>query len=104
MQIYADILGKPLKVSASEQTCALGAAIFGAVASGRVTLADAQANCCQVRDHVYEPIPENQAIYERLYALYRTLHDAFGTSGCDGKLDRVMKEVIAIRAESRSSS
>ena len=104
MQIYADILGKPLKVSASEQTCALGAAIFGAVASGRVTLAEAQANCCQVRDRVYEPIPENQAIYERLYALYRTLHDAFGTSGWDGKLDRVMKEVIAIRAESRSSS
>jgi sugar (pentulose or hexulose) kinase len=29
MQIYADIIGKPMKVSQSEQTCALGAAIFG---------------------------------------------------------------------------
>ena len=28
MQIYADIIGKPMKVSQSEQTCALGAAIF----------------------------------------------------------------------------
>ena len=104
MQIYADILGKPLKVSASEQTCALGAALFGAAASGRLTLEDAQAKCCQVRERVYEPISENQVIYERLYALYRTLHDAFGTSGWDGRLDRVMKDLIAIRAETRLSS
>jgi L-ribulokinase len=104
MQIYADILGKPLKVSASEQTCALGAALFGAAASGRLTLEDAQANCCQVRDRIYEPISENQAVYERLYALYRTLHDAFGTNEWDGKLNHVMKEVVAIRAETRSSS
>ena len=57
-----------------------------------------------LRDRIYEPISENQAVYERLYTLYRTLHDAFGTSDWDGKLDRVMKEVIAIRAETRSSS
>ncbi|MCE9519042.1 MAG: ribulokinase, partial [Verrucomicrobia bacterium] len=34
MQIYADIIGRPMKVSRSEQTCALGAAIFGAAAGG----------------------------------------------------------------------
>ena len=35
MQIYADVIGRPMKVSRSSQTCALGAAIAGAVAAGR---------------------------------------------------------------------
>ncbi len=35
MQIYADVTGRPMKVSRSEQTPALGAAIFGAVAAGK---------------------------------------------------------------------
>lgn len=104
MQIYADIIGRPLKVAASDQTCALGAAIFGAVASGEIGLAEAQAKVCRMRDRVYEPVPENQAIYARLYALYRTLHDAFGTANWSGRLDQVMKDLIALRQEQRGRS
>ena len=101
MQIYADILGKPLKVAASDQTCALGAALFGAAASGSIELSVAQANCAKVRETVYEPIPENQAIYEELYTIYRTLHDAFGTADWNGQLANVMKDLIAIRERQR---
>ncbi len=101
MQIYADIIGKPLKVAASDQTCALGAALFGAAASGRISLADAQSKVCKVRDQVYHPIPENQAVYERLYALYRQAHDAFGNVETGANLGNIMKDLIALRQQAR---
>jgi L-ribulokinase len=102
MQIYADILGRPLQVAASEQTCALGAAFFGAVCGGSVALEEVQRNCCRMREVEYRPIPENEAVYREIYALYRTLHDAFGVSGWQGRLDHVMKELIAIRQRQRA--
>jgi L-ribulokinase len=98
MQCYADIIGKPMKVSQSEQTCALGAAIFGAAAAGAGTLADLQTKVTAVREKVYHPIPENQSVYAELYALYRTLHDAFGTAEWSGKINHVMKQLLDIRA------
>ena len=101
MQIYADILGRPLKVAASEQTCALGAAIFGAVSGGTVTIPEVQQACCRMRDVMYVPITENQAVYKEIYALYRTLHDAFGLPSWSGSLATVMKELIAIRQRQR---
>ncbi len=103
MQIYADILGKTLKVAASEQTCALGAAIFGAVASGQISIAEAQNSCCRMRERVYEPIPENQTIYAEMYSLYQTLHDAFGTGEWSGEIDQVMKSLIEMRERQRKS-
>ncbi len=98
MQIYADVIGKPMKVSQSEQTCALGAAIFGAAAAGVDSIANLQSQVTAVRDTVYHPIPENQAIYAELYTLYRDLHDAFGTAGWSGSLHPVMKRLLEIRA------
>lgn len=98
MQIYADVIGKPMKVSQSEQTCALGAAIFGATAAGVDTLANVQSKVTATREKVFHPIPENQAVYAELYVLYRTLHDAFGTTDFSGKVNRVMKDLLDIRA------
>lgn len=106
MQIYADVLGRPMKVSRSEQTCALGAAIFGAMAAGAVesgfdSVPDAQRALCRVRDTIYEPDRRRHAGYGRLYGLYRQLHDAFGTATWSGRVNHVMKELIAIREEQR---
>ena len=50
---------------------------------------------------VYDPIPQNAAVYARLYPLYRKLHDAFGNTGQTGSLANVMKDLIALRNEVR---
>ena len=83
-----------------------GAAIFGAVAAGKAmggfaTVEDAQAALCRVREEVFSPIPENQAVYAQLYTLYRELHDAFGTAEWSGQLTTVMKDLIALREKQR---
>lgn len=106
MQIYADVIGRPMKVSRSEQTCALGAAIFGAMAAGAVecgfdSIQDAQRVLCRVRDTVYEPDRRHHSTYARLYSLYRQMHDSFGTTQWSGRVSHVMKELIAIREEQR---
>jgi L-ribulokinase len=97
MQIYADIIGKPMKVSRSEQTCALGAAIFGAAAAGAGSVADIQSRVTAMREKMYKPNPDNHRIYTTLYALYRKLHDAFGTKEWSGQINDVMKELLEIR-------
>ncbi|MEM9280301.1 MAG: ribulokinase [Verrucomicrobiota bacterium] len=104
MQIYADIIGRPLSVAASDQTCALGAAVFGAVAAGAGSIAQLQSKVCRVRDRIFEPNPENQQIYADLYRLYSDLYHAFGTSSWSGKLDHVMKQVIDIRDRQRKAT
>ncbi|MBT8037121.1 MAG: ribulokinase [Verrucomicrobiae bacterium] len=103
MQIYADVLGRPMKVSRSEQTCAMGAAIFGAVASGYASLTKLQKVVVEYTETIYQPDPSNQSVYAQLYELYKTLHDAFGKTGWSGSLDHVMKDLIAIRENQRTS-
>jgi L-ribulokinase len=102
MQIYADILDMPMAVAASDQTCALGAALFGAVAAGAFADAEsAQAKLCGVRERVFKPDPESAAVYAELYALYRQLHDGFGTASWSGGMGNVMKALIALREKQR---
>jgi len=103
MQILADVFNKPMKVSRSAQTCALGAAIFGALVGGAYSdTLDAQKAMTGVKEKVYTPIPENVAVYAELYKLYVKLHDAFGTKGYTEPLYGVMKELLAIRTKQRS--
>jgi len=102
MQIYADVTGRPMKVSRSAQTCALGAAIAGSVVAGaHRDYASAQKAMTGLKPRVFEPDPKAHAVYQRLYPLYRRLHDALGTTEWTGNLADVMKELIKIRAEAR---
>ena len=98
MQVYADVTGRPMKVSRSAQTCALGSAIAGAfVARAHKSYAKAQKAMTGLRPKIYKPDPKAHAIYKEIYALYKTLHDAFGTREWNGNLFDVMKKLIEIR-------
>jgi L-ribulokinase len=98
MQIYADVIGVPLKISASKQTPALGSAMFGAVVAGKAAggydnIVDAAKAMAAVKDVVYKPIAANQKVYEKLYQEYVILHDYFGRGANDA-----MKRLKAIKA------
>ena len=102
MQIYADIMGRPIAISRSTQTAALGAAIAGAVAAGAfASFAEATDTMTALRPQVFHPNPESRRTYDRLYALYRRVHDAFGVRGTHDDLSGVMKTLLAIRDEVR---
>ncbi len=102
MQIYSDVLNRPMQVAAGEQTCAMGAAIFGAVASGGYDVATLQQTCCRFLDKTYQPIPENVAAYEELFALYQQLHDSFGRAEAEPvSLFPAMKKLIELRDRQR---
>ena len=99
MQIYADITGREFKVAASKQAGALGSAMFGAVAAGKAaggydTIFEAAQHMAHLKDEVFRPIPENQAVYDKLYAEYKILHDYFGRGDND-----VMKRLKRVKAE-----
>jgi L-ribulokinase len=101
MQIYADVTGLPIRVSASSQTPALGSAMFGAVAAGKAaggydSIYDAAKVMAHLKPEIYTPIPENQTVYDKLYAEYILLHDYFGRGEND-----VMKRLKAIKINTR---
>jgi L-ribulokinase len=102
MQIYADVTGKTYRLSASDQTPALGSAMFGAVAAGLAaggyaTIGDASRAMARLKDQAYQPIPSNAATYDVLYAEYLRLHDYFGRGGND-----VMKTLRGLRARAKA--
>ena len=74
MQILADVLNFPIRIIKSEQTCALGAAMAAAVASGIYkTFLEAQNAMGSGFQKEYLPIPENVKKYMELYEQYGTL-------------------------------
>lgn len=103
-QIYADVLGRKIRISGSPQTCALGAAIFGSIVGGaHKSVKSAQKAMVTFKEKVYEPRRAERAVYNELFALYRVLHDAMGdVGGVDAaKIGRVMPELLAIQERAR---
>ncbi len=95
MQIYADVTGRTIKISGSDEAAALGSAMFGAVASGYFKdIRDAAKVMAKVKDEIYTPIYENTVVYNKLYSEYKALHDYFGKGE-----NNVMKRLMAIKNE-----
>ncbi|MGI9544569.1 MAG: FGGY-family carbohydrate kinase, partial [Cyclobacteriaceae bacterium] len=74
MQTMADVLNRPIKIAKSEQTCALGAAMFAATAAGLYqNVAEAKDNMGGGFDTTYEPRQENITKYQQLYHRFAAL-------------------------------
>ncbi len=83
MQIYADVMNLPVRVAASNQAVALGAAILGAVAAGAAaggfaTVSEAIRKMTRSPAHTYRPDPRAVRVYAELFRVYRECHDFFG--------------------------
>ncbi|MEL0455866.1 ribulokinase [Flavobacteriaceae bacterium SZ-1-7] len=74
MQMMADVLNMPIKVVKSEQACALGAAVFGAVAANNYKdTFEAMENMASPFETVYEPNQANVPVYQKVYERYSEL-------------------------------
>ncbi len=79
MQIYADVLRRPLSVIGSDQGPALGSAIHAAVAAGAYPDVPAAAEVMgRLERDAYWPAADRADVYDELYAEYVRLHDYFG--------------------------
>jgi L-ribulokinase len=71
MQIMSDILGRPIRIVRSEQTCALGAAMFAATAAGvYANVEEAMDAMGRGFDQTYNPDPESHKLYDPVYKQY----------------------------------
>ncbi len=94
MQIYADVLNRPISLLESSQGPALGSAIHAAVAAGiHADIGQAAARMGKRRDRVYVPDRGHAEAYDRLYAVYARLHDYFGRDSRE-----LMRQLQEIRA------
>lgn len=110
VQVYADVCRRPVRIASSPNASALGAAILGIAAAvdgeksvpgeadkvhvGYKDACEAAAKLGKIDEKVYQPDAQNAAVYDRLYAEYKILHEYFGKGAND-----VMKRLNAVREE-----
>lgn len=100
MQIYADVIGLPLRTISSAQAPALGSAIHAAVAAGAYSDVQGASDAMGAEPaDVYEPIPENVAAYNALFEEYTSLHDYFGRGANEvmHRLKAIQKRALSAR-------
>jgi L-ribulokinase len=103
MQVYADVTGCTLRVAGSGQACALGSAISAAVAArAHPDFRSAQRRMASLGKASYRPDPARRRAYNRIYALYRTLHDGFGGVRRRTPQSAGMKELLDLQERARS--
>ncbi|MFP7334246.1 ribulokinase [Shouchella clausii] len=104
MQIYADVTNLEIKVAASKQTPALGAAMFASVAAGHEaggyeTIFAAAEKMAHTKARSFKPNRENVRLYQALYEEYSKLHDYFGRGEND-----VMKTLKQLRSRAKGGA
>ncbi len=83
LQVYADVVGLPVRVAVSRQAVALGSAILGAVAAGFAGggydhMPEAVKKMTRKPRRRFDPNPATAAAYVELFEIYKQCHDYFG--------------------------
>jgi L-ribulokinase len=74
MQVMANVLNMPIRVHKSEQTCAIGAAMFAATAAGIYEKVEgAMVAMGQGFEKTYEPQKDKVGYYQERYKMYEVL-------------------------------
>jgi L-ribulokinase len=106
LQLLADVTGRPIVRVNAPEVCALGAAIFGAVAAEPVAAAASirgnmsrAIGAMAARDRrTIQPRPGETKLYDVLYRRWERLHDHFGHfAKADGGGDDVMRFLRELR-------
>jgi L-ribulokinase len=97
MQIYADITNREIKMPASGQTAALGAAMYASVAAGAQRggydhISEAARAMSRTTPESYRPNSDYARVYSLLYKRFKELYEYFGEK------NDVMKQLRALRA------
>ena len=103
MQIFADVTGRKIKLSARPHTPAFGSAMFGAVAAGRAnggynSIFEAVEHMAYLKEDYYSPDPESHKIYQQIFSEYDRLHDYFGR-GENDVMKRLKKIKLKVKGE-----
>jgi L-ribulokinase len=97
-QVYANVLGRPVLVP-SKKVTSLGSAIFAFLAAGTFpSIEEAQQGICPSHI-VYQPQPEAQRVYDKLYPLYKRLYFDFGRPEAGTAFGDVLPTLIRIASE-----
>ena len=84
MQLFADTSGRPVRVPASDEIPARGAALFGALAAGVfLDIREAIAATRPSAGRTYVPNADASPTYERLYQIYRRFYALLGNTHAD---------------------
>ncbi len=73
LQILSDVLGRELTLPENSEGAAFGAAVLGFISTGRLSSIRETAGLVKAKRR-YTPIPENEAVYQQLFAIFEKLY------------------------------
>ncbi|MBR6647688.1 MAG: ribulokinase [Clostridia bacterium] len=90
MQIYADVTGREIYLSGTNQGCAYGSAVLGAVNErGYKDLKEASQNMKKIKELSYKPNMENKEKYDSLFESYKKISKFFAENGMMEELKKI---------------
>lgn len=103
MQIFSDVTGRIIRLSAVPHTPAFGSAMFGAVAAGKSlggydNIFDASKKMTRLKEEYFSPNLKNHETYQKIYTEYDTLHDYFGR-GKNNVMKRLKKIKLKVKEQ-----